>query len=152
MSSPASIKGHPLHPVLVALPIGLWVFSLACDLLGLVYRENWLWQSVALYALVGGVIGAFAAAVPGLVDLLALRDPEVRRIGVTHMTINLVVIAIFIGDAVLRFSDAIGTTGPVVVSLLGVVLLGISGWLGGEMVYKRGVAVASSRRVRARLS
>jgi uncharacterized membrane protein len=31
MGSPASIKKHPIHPMLVALPIGLWIFALACD-------------------------------------------------------------------------------------------------------------------------
>ena len=29
----ASFKGHPLHPMLVALPIGLWIFSVVSDLI-----------------------------------------------------------------------------------------------------------------------
>ena len=32
MTTPASIKGHPLHTILVALPVGLWVFALVADL------------------------------------------------------------------------------------------------------------------------
>ena len=32
MSSPASFGKHPIHPMLVALPIGLWIFSLVADL------------------------------------------------------------------------------------------------------------------------
>jgi hypothetical protein len=33
MSTPASIKGHPIHPMLVALPVGLWILALVCDVL-----------------------------------------------------------------------------------------------------------------------
>lgn len=40
MASPASVKGHPLHPVLVAFPIGLFIFSLVCDLIGLGHKDN----------------------------------------------------------------------------------------------------------------
>ena len=42
MSSPASFKGHPLHPILVALPIGLWIFSLVSDV---IFKMGWGVQS-----------------------------------------------------------------------------------------------------------
>jgi hypothetical protein len=51
MSSLASFKGHPLHPILVALPIGLWIFSLVSDL---ILKMSWggpAWNDVALYTL-----------------------------------------------------------------------------------------------------
>jgi len=35
MRTPASIYKHPIHPMLVVFPIGLWIFSLACDLIRL---------------------------------------------------------------------------------------------------------------------
>lgn len=140
MSSPASFKGHPIHPVLVAFPIGLFTFSLVCDLLSFVYPSNSHWGAVALYSMIGGIIGALLAAVPGLIDLLALSDPGVRKIGIYHMTINLTVVAVFVVDAWLRFS-AVTTIAPVLLSVIGVLLLFVSGWLGGEMVYVHGVAV-----------
>jgi uncharacterized membrane protein len=140
MSSPASFKGHPLHSVLVAFPIGLLIFSLVCDLLGSVYPSNSSWGTVAFYSMVGGIIGALLAAVPGLVDLLAIRDPQVKKIGVSHMVINLVVVAIFVVDAWLRYSGNESRL-PIILSILGVALLLVSGWLGGEMVYVHGVAV-----------
>jgi uncharacterized membrane protein len=141
MSRPARIGGHPLHPILVSLPVGLWSFSLICDLMGIIQRENSLWQSVAFYALVGGTIGALLAALPGVIDLLALKRPYLRRIGLTHMTLNLIVIAIFVGDIALRASDAIGIIGPAIVSVIGIALLAVSAWLGGELVYRYGAAV-----------
>lgn len=33
MSSPASIMGHSLHPMLIPFPIGLWIFSLVADII-----------------------------------------------------------------------------------------------------------------------
>jgi len=90
--------------------------------------------------MVGGIIGALLAAVPGLVDLLAIRDPQVKKIGVSHMVINLVIVAIFVVDAWLRYSGN-ESRFPIILSILGVALLLVSGWLGGEMVYVHGVAV-----------
>ena len=67
MSSPASIKKHPLHPMLVGLPIGLWVFALVCDVMHAV-TGNTAWQIVATYCIGGGIVGAILAAIPGLID------------------------------------------------------------------------------------
>jgi len=64
MSTPASVKGHPIHPMLVALPIGLWVFSIVCDI---VFHAGWggpTWKVVAWYTIAGGVVGALLSAVP----------------------------------------------------------------------------------------
>src|SRR5687767_5627788 len=71
MRTPASIAGHPIHPMLVAIPIGLWVFSFVCDLFVLSGRTG-AWPTVALYTMVGGIVGALLAAVPGFIDLLSL--------------------------------------------------------------------------------
>ena len=57
MASPASIKKHPLHPMLVAFPIGLWVFALICDLMRAAEGNSAL-QTVAIYCIAGGIVGA----------------------------------------------------------------------------------------------
>jgi uncharacterized membrane protein len=64
MASPASIKKHPVHPMLVAFPIGLWVFALVCDLVRAA-GGNSVWQAVALYCIGGGIVGALVAAIRG---------------------------------------------------------------------------------------
>jgi uncharacterized membrane protein len=73
MSSPAGIAHHPIHPMLVAFPIGLWVFSFICDLGYLFGGHNDVWASVAFYSLMGGIIGAVAAAVPGRIDFGSMK-------------------------------------------------------------------------------
>ena len=81
---------------------------------------------------------ALAAAVPGLIDLVSL-PAHVKRIGIPHMALNLGIVVLYAINAWLR-RDGV-TDGAIWLSVLSVVLLGVSGWLGGEMVYVRGVAV-----------
>ena len=133
MRTPANIAGHPIHPMLVALPIGLWVFSLACDIAAHFSASPAVWKTVALYTIVGGIVGALLAAIFGLIDLLSL-PPDIRKTALIHMTINLVVVALYVINAWMRMSSPDAGLGAIL-------LLLVSGWLGGKMVYKYGVAV-----------
>lgn len=143
MRTPANIAGHPIHPMLVTIPIGLWVFSLVCDLVAMRSADPATWNVVALYALIGGIIGALAAAVPGLVDLLSLRDKAIKKTALVHMTINLTVVALYLVNAWLRVGqDATAGGTPFILSLIAVAMLVVSGWLGGKMVYLAGVGVS----------
>jgi uncharacterized membrane protein len=141
MSAPASFKGHPFHPIIVPLPIGLWVFSIVSDF---IFKLGWgslVWNDVAFYTLAGGIIGALIAAVPGFIDLTGLQNPKSKSIAIWHMVINLLAVALYCVNFWLRTQRAPGDNLPIVLSAIGIVLIIISGWLGGELVYVRGVAV-----------
>ena len=141
MSSTASFKGHPFHPILVPLPIGLWIFSLVSDL---IYKFGFggpIWNDVAFYTIGGGIVGALIAALPGFIDLTDLQNPKTKSIAIWHMFINLLAVALYCVNFWLRMHRAPGDTLPIALSVGGIVLIIISGWLGGEMVYVRGVAV-----------
>jgi uncharacterized membrane protein len=143
MRTPASIAGHPIHPMLVTLPIGLWVFSLVCDIGAHYSAAPAVWKTVALYTLVGGIIGALLAAIFGLIDLLSL-PPDIRKTALTHMAINLTVVVLYVINAWMRIGSAdagLGAAGPVWLSVIGILLLLVSGWLGGKMVFQFGVGV-----------
>jgi uncharacterized membrane protein len=138
METPARIAKHPIHPMLVPIPIGLWVFSLICDLVFRFGSTNPNWQIVAKYTLIAGIIGALIAAVPGFIDMLSLPW-SVKRTALVHMTINLIVVALYVVNAYLRRG---GVSDPTIwLSVVAVILLVISGWLGGKMVYVLGIAV-----------
>lgn len=145
--STASIAGHPIHPMLVTIPIGLWIFSFVSDLIFL-YTGNPSWSTTALYTMGGGIVGALLAAVPGLIDLFNFDDRETRRIGIIHMAINLTVVALFVVNLVWRLQTAPEARGPVWLSLIAILLLAVSGWLGGEMVYvhRAGMSDRADRR------
>lgn len=140
MRTPASIKGHPIHAILVALPVGLLLFSLVSDLLLLAGLGDGDWAVVARCTLAAGIAAALFAAVPGLIDYLSLSGRP-RRIATWHLLLNLTVIGVFIMDFLLRLRTDPYDKVPVVLSAIGIVLLGVSGWLGGEMVYRYGVGV-----------
>src|SRR5690349_7464650 len=148
MHTPASIAGHPIHPMLVPLPIGLWVFSFVCDLIFVFGSGAPAWSTVALYTMAGGIVGALLAAVFGFVDLLSL-PPEPRRTALVHMALNLTIVVLFVINFWLRLrAPDHNPDGYVWLSLIAIVLLVVSGWLGGKMVYVLGVAVspAADRR------
>jgi uncharacterized membrane protein len=141
MRTPAQIAGHPIHPMLVTVPIGLWLFSFACDLIATRVDDPSTWTTVSLYCMVGGAIGAAAAAVPGIVDFLSLRNSPTRRTALAHMILNVTVLTLFVLNAFLRGQQAVDHGTSLAISAVAILLLGVSGWLGGKMVYVEGVAV-----------
>lgn len=145
METRASVAEHPIHPMLIPFPIALWIFSLACDLIYLFGFGGPVWKDVALYTMMGGIIGGLAAAIPGYIDYRSLTDPVIVRIAQMHMAINVGLVLLFTVNAGLRMLNGPEAVLPVFLSFLGVAALGVSGWLGGELVYVQGVAVQSDR-------
>jgi uncharacterized membrane protein len=141
MASPASILKHPVHPMLIPFPIALWIFSFVCDV---IYASGWggvVWNDMAFYSMAGGIIGALFAAIPGYMDYRSLTDPRVSSIGRWHMLINLTIVVLFAINLWLRTTTEPGAAWPIMLSLVGIAMLSVSGWLGGELVYVHGVAV-----------
>jgi uncharacterized membrane protein len=134
--------------MLVSLPIGLFIFSLASDI---IFRAGWgppVWADVAYLSMAGGIVGALLAAVPGFIDFLSIarrrRTTQGRRkfrIGLSHMILNLTVVALYAGNLYLRGFAAPDDPAPLWLSVLGVGLLGVSGFLGGTLVFEERVGV-----------
>jgi len=153
MRTSANIGGHPIHPMLIPLPIGLWVFSFAADLI-FMWRGNPAWEQVAFYTLAGGCVGAALAAVFGLIDLLGVKDNRIFRTGLIHAGCNVVSLVIFAASWYLRTTSGSQMLGanskiPFVLSLVGVAVLGAAGWFGGELVFRYGVGVETQANVNA---
>ena len=146
MASKASIGGHPIHPMLIAFPIGLWSTSFAADILYYFWRGSSLFL-ISKFLLAAGCLGAAAAAIPGIIDWLSIRDPEVKRIADWHARLNIIALIVFALSLYLRMRTGSHWVGhhlriPFLFSFLGMILISISGWLGGELAYKHGVGVA----------
>ena len=141
MRTPAQIAGHPIHPMLVPIPIGLWLFSLVADLIAMRSASPDTWNAAAFYTMIGGIIGALAAALPGLIDLLSLGDRPVKKTALTHMGLNLTIVALFAINAWMRSRGSASHGTLLGLSVIGVAMLVVSGWLGGKMVYEAGVGV-----------
>jgi uncharacterized membrane protein len=137
--------GHPFHPILVTVPIGAWVLSLAFDIAAGSAGEREVFVKGAFWLIAGGIIGAVVAALFGLMDLLAIRrGTPAFRTGLTHMALNLTVVVLFAISFALRrdhLDEGDATVAAVVLSVIALAILAVSGWLGGKLAYRYGVRV-----------
>jgi uncharacterized membrane protein len=148
MSTRASVYRHPIHPMLIVFPLGLWVFSVICYLIYLLSSVP-IWHTVTLYAMGGGIIGGVLAAIPGAVDFLTLPKSRVQTIALSHMISNVVALTIFIIAFTLAAFGREQSVVPFVLSVFGLLAVGTGGWLGGALVYEHGVGVACEQRQEA---
>lgn len=142
MESKAKAFGHPVHPMLVAFPIGLFATSFFFDLIRLGGAGEGF-SVAAFYMIAAGIVGGLAAAVFGLVDYLAIpRRTRAKTIGAFHGILNVVIVALFVFSWGIRYGDPAAVSGSaVVLSAIAVTLALASGWLGGELVDRLGVGV-----------
>src|ERR1051325_6828768 len=105
MASPASLGGHPVHPMLIPFPIALWIFSLVADVIYL-WRGNPVWRDwIAFYALLGGIIGAALAAGFGIIRWLSVQEPDVKKVADWHARLNVIALLIFVASFYLRTTN-----------------------------------------------
>jgi uncharacterized membrane protein len=145
MKSRAAIAGHPLHPIFVTIPIGLWSFAPVCDL---IYHAGWgdaSWKVAAFYCVGGGLVGAVPAIATGLIDYSIVQGKAAQLIAKAHLILNAIVSLLFVASFALRYGEFKSTFHllPVFLSFGGAAVLGLSGWLGGELVSRFGVSVHS---------
>ena len=140
MRTPARIARHPIHPMLVPVPIGLWIFSFVCDLTFVLGSGVSLWFTLSFWTMIGGLVGALLAAIPGFIDMLSLRGHP-KRLALTHMALNITVIVLYAVNIGTRIEVGAVSGVPLILSIVAIVLLAVSGWLGGHMVYVHRVGV-----------
>lgn len=143
MESKVTIAGHPVHPMLIPFPLALWTTSFVVDIIFYFVRHPTL-LIISKFMIAAGCLGAVAAAVPGFIDWLAIGNGEVKKAANWHARLNIAALVVFAISLVLRtsrYSDFVGRhlTIPFLLSLVGVILIVISGWLGGELVYRYGI-------------
>ena len=143
----ARIFGHPIHPILIVFPLGLFATAALFDIIKAVTGNPGL-SIAAYYMIATGIIAGLLAAIFGLVDWTGIpADTKARSIGVRHGLGNVVVVLLFAISWWLRKPDpAAPTGGALTASYLGVLIGLVTGWLGGELVFRHGVGVEASPR------
>lgn len=143
MRAKAHIASHPIHPILVAFPIGLFITSFVFDLIA-VLGQHPSFAVASWYCIVAGLIVGAGAAVAGAIDLFGVVPPasSARRRGYKHAILNAIMMVLFLVVAVRRGGPGAMPDGAsLIVSASGVVVLLISGWLGGTLVYRNQIGV-----------
>ncbi|WP_420708035.1 DUF2231 domain-containing protein [Streptomyces sp. 142MFCol3.1] len=119
--------GHPLHPVLVDVPIGCWLSAAILDVAPTDRRAPAILTAV-------GLAGAAPAAVTGWVDWADL-PPQQARVGLVHAATNVAAIAFYTASLAgrLRGHSAKGRLW----SMCGLAVVAAGGALGGHVAYRR---------------
>ena len=150
MESRIKVAGHPLHPMLIVFPLGLLATAVAFDIAALVSGNN-AWYNISFWIMAAGILGGLLAALPGLVDWVAIpSNTRAKAIGLWHGAGNVVVVLLFIVSWFLRRPDPAnpGTT-AFALSFIAVAFALVTGWLGGELVDRLGVGVDSGAHLNA---
>jgi uncharacterized membrane protein len=139
--------GHPVHPILVTVPIGAWTASLVFDIGSHVASSPGFLAQGSLWLIAVGVIGALAAACAGFLDLFAIpAGTRAFRTALVHMTLNLVVTAAYAAGFAWRYGGyhrpGPVAAGQIALSAVSLAALAVSGYLGGKLAYRYGVRVA----------
>lgn len=142
--SRAAIGGHPIHPMLVPLPIGALTGALVTDLAYLATHDRF-WARASRLLLGAGLLTGIAAAPFGVADLALVPHARTPVVGRLHGAGNLGVLALTAINFAARGGAGAGRVraSGVALSALGALLLGVTGWLGGELSYRHRIGVAA---------
>ncbi|MVN88989.1 DUF2231 domain-containing protein [Deinococcus sp. HMF7620] len=131
--------GHPIHPILIHLPLGGWVVAAALD--HLPARTPGGNDHAADLALTLGTLGAVGSIATGWADWANTRG-EARRTGFIHGALNEVAFFLNVGSLLARRKGKRGLGKAL--SGAGLLLAGAGGFLGGELVYRHGLGVGQT--------
>jgi uncharacterized membrane protein len=151
MESRAKLLGHPIHPMLIVLPLGLFITAVLFDALYM-WRGNPTFAIVAYWNIAVGIVGGLLAAIFGLIDWFSIPDgTRAKRIGMLHGGTMVLVVTLFAFVLWAR-SNAVDPllTMPLFAAEVVALLLGsVGGWLGGELVDRLGVGVDEGANLNA---
>jgi uncharacterized membrane protein len=151
MESRVKLFGHPVHPMLIVFPLGLLATAVIFDILYLIFG-NRLLPTASYYMIAAGILGGLLAAIFGFIDWLALpNNSRAKNIGLWHGLGNVLIVGLFAVSWFLRGNnvDFVPDGTALILSFAGVVLALVTGWIGGELVYRLGVGVDPGANVNA---
>lgn len=140
--SRAAIRGHPLHPMILPFPLVFLTSVLLSDL-GYLLSGDPFWARAGFYLLLGGVVTGLLAAVPGVIDFSSIKQARTNSVGWLHALGNAAALVLAAVNLILRWGEPVAAILPwgLTLSVLTALLLGVTGWAGGELSYRYRVGV-----------
>jgi len=145
MESRLRIAGQAVQPILLMFPLGLFAMAVIFDVAVLLGGPGIL-GALAYWNVVAGLIGGVLATLAGAIDLIFVRRPDAKRIGVLRSLLNMAVLILFAVILMVRIGahDKQAGVGLLLVELLALALAGFGAWFGGELANGRTPAFARS--------
>lgn len=151
MESRTKLLGHPVHQMLVPIPAGLFIVAAVLDIVYAFAGTSWI-PTVTYWNLLIGVVAAAVAAIFGIADWTKIPpNTRAKRIGTLHWVGNFLAVALFVLALWIRTDVpgyVVGAT-TLTLEVIAFALLGVTGWLGGELVDRLGVGVDDGANVDA---
>ena len=117
--------GHPVHPVLVQVPVGAWMSAAFLDAIG---------QDGARHLIGLGLLASVPAAVAGSADWAEQHEQQMRT-GVVHAAANTAAITLYTGSLVARGRGRRGLGKAL--GYAGLAAVAVGGLLGGDISYRQ---------------
>lgn len=142
LQSKASIKGHPLHPMLVPFPIASFTGALATDI-AYWRTADIMWSNFSAWLIMAGLVTGALAAITGLIDFASRRAIRAQRPAWPHAIGNTVAMLLSLVNILVHSRDGWTSVIPtgLILSAIVVLILLVTGWLGGSLVYRHRVGV-----------
>src|SRR5437660_3210583 len=129
--------GHPLHPAVVDIPVGMWTAAMVLDTLGEASDSDGL-RKAADASVAVGIAGAVGAAATGLADWSDTFGRP-RSLGLVHATLNTAALGLYTGSLLARLAGA--RRAGVGLAVTGYAVATAASYLGGEIVFHTGQGV-----------
>lgn len=142
VDSTAQIAGHPIHPMLVPIPIACFAGALLTDIAYVVTAEI-MWANFSAWLLIVGIVFGVLAAIAGLADFIANRLVRTRSPAWLHLVGSAVALILAIFNALIHMRDAWTSVWPtgLILSAITVLILPVTGWLGWALVDRHSAGV-----------
>ena len=141
MRSTASLKGHPIHPMLVPFPFAFLTGALLFDVAGRLFNKP-DYGVTARHLTAAGIGAGLAAAVPGAVDYFTSVPPKssAGERATKHALSNVTALALFGASWFLRRGYK-ATADSIAAQIAGFGIMSVGGWMGGTLVYRNQIGV-----------
>ena len=133
--------GHPLHPLLTALPTGAVATTLALDAAAVLPGRRPGLRDAARLSLGVGIVGSLGAAVTGVTDWQHTQE-QARRVGIVHGALNTAATGLYLTSWWQRRRGR--HLRGAAASAMGYGVTAASGYLGAHLVYRAGTGVDQS--------
>ncbi len=140
--------GHPSHPMFVHFPIAFYLAVIVFDVMALIEPNGGLMQA-NIYLLIGAALATVILVVTGLIDWFGMvKGSSKRRLATQHLLVQVTASLFFLTTLVLRLGNR-GVAEPellwVVLEVIGYAIIATGQYLGGVLVYERGMRVSTGR-------
>jgi uncharacterized membrane protein len=139
------LPGHPLHPPLTDVAVGLYTGATAFAVLSALGISEENLATAWWLALIAGLIVTGPTALTGFADWLVIpRSTPLWRTATLHLTAMVTATVLFLIAAIAGHGDYVDKSiggGPLVLTLIGFAILTVGGWLGGAIVFTHGMRV-----------